>query len=226
MAVLRRDGMVTAMSERDPAAMRRNYGSEALSPESLDPDPMRQFASWFTDACDAELLEPNAMTLATADTSGAPSARTVLMKGQGPDGFRFFTNYASRKGSDLEANPCAAAVFLWLPLTRQVTVRGLVSRLSAADSDQYFQSRPPGSRLSAAASPQSREIRDRAELESLRDELEARSGPQGPTRPPGWGGFLLAPDEIEFWQGRSDRLHDRVLYRRDGSAWQRSRLAP
>ncbi len=215
------------MARTDPAGMRRDYRGHALEPDALDPEPMVQFGLWFAEASAADLLEPNAMTLATADASGAPSARTVLLKAHGREGFTFFTNYDSRKGSELAQNPRAALVFLWLPLFRQVTARGVVHRLPASASEEYFASRPEGSRLSAAASPQSRVVADRAALDALREQLVAQAGPAGPERPDHWGGLCLVPDEVEFWQGREDRFHDRIVYRpgeRDG--WRRERLAP
>jgi pyridoxamine 5'-phosphate oxidase len=214
------------MEPADPAGMRRDYGGWSLEPEELAPDPMTQFGAWFVEACDADVLEPNAMTLATADRAGAPSARTVLLKGHGPGGFTFFTNYESRKGRELSENPRAALVFLWLPMSRQVTARGIVSRISADESDAYFRSRPAGSRVSAAASPQSRVVPDRAALEALRDAVEKRGGADGPARPDHWGGLRLAPDEVEFWEGQGDRFHDRIVYRPEGSGWRRQRLAP
>ena len=214
------------MSGRDPAEMRRDYRAEPLEPGDLDPDPMAAFGDWFAAASAAGIPEPNAMTLATADGAGTPSARTVLMKGHGPEGFTFFTNYESRKGSELAANPRAALVFLWLPLARQVTVRGRVARVSAAESDAYFASRPRGSRLTAAASPQSRVVAHRAALESLRARVAAGAGEAGPSRPESWGGFRLDPAEVEFWQGREDRFHDRIVYRRADGRWRRERLAP
>lgn len=207
--------------------MRRDYRGQALDPDALDADPMEQFARWFAEVTAADVLEPNAMTLATADASGAPSARTVLLKAHGPEGFTFFTNYDSRKGCELAENPRAALVFLWLPMSRQVTARGAVHRIPASDSDEYFASRPAGSRLSAAASPQSRVVEDRAALDALREQLAADAGTAGPERPDHWGGLCLVPDEVEFWQGREDRFHDRIVYRPGpGDGWRRERLAP
>lgn len=214
------------MTAPDPAGMRRDYRGESLDAEDLAADPMTQFGAWFFEACATGVPEPNAMSLATVDASGAPSARTVLLKGHGPDGFTFFTNYESRKGRELAGNPRAALVFLWLPLSRQVTARGSVTRIPAAESDRYFASRPLGSRISAAASPQSRIVADRAELDALRERVVSLAGEEGPQRPRHWGGLRLEPDEVEFWQGRSDRFHDRIVYQREGRVWRRRRRAP
>lgn len=210
----------------DPAGMRRDYAGRPLEAAGLAADPMSQFGAWFTEACEAEVPEPNAMSLATADAGGAPSARTVLLKGHGPAGFTFFTNYESRKGREIDENPRAALVFLWLPLSRQVTARGPVVRIPAEESDRYFASRPRGSRISAAASPQSRIVADRAELDALRRRVASRAGEDGPQRPAHWGGLRLEPDEVEFWQGRGDRFHDRIVYLREQGGWRRRRRAP
>jgi pyridoxamine 5'-phosphate oxidase len=195
-----------------------------LDREHVTDDPMEQFAAWFREA-EADVALEQAMTLATADADGSPNARMVLLKGFGPDGFRFFTNYESSKGEELGANPRAALVIYWRELDRQVRIRGRVEPLSPEDSDAYFASRPRDSRIAAAISPQSRPI-EREELESRYAELESEAGAQGPPRPRHWGGYLVRPEEIEFWQGRDSRMHDRLLYTREGESWRIERLAP
>jgi pyridoxamine 5'-phosphate oxidase len=195
-----------------------------LEREGIRDDPIEQFADWFERAsADVPLAE--AMTLATVDEDGAPDARMVLLKGFGSDGFRFFTNYESAKGEELAANSRAALVIYWRELDRQVRVRGEVERLPAEDSDAYFASRPRDSRIAAAVSPQSRRV-ERDELDRRYEELERELAGADPERPQHWGGYLLRPDRIEFWQGRDSRMHDRFLYTRDGEAWRVERLAP
>ena len=210
---------------RKTADLRRDYAREGLDEKSVAPDPNEQFARWFDEALRATLPEPNAMILATVDAAGQPSARTVLLKGYDTRGFVFFTNYDSRKGRELAYNPRASLLFLWLELERQVRLEGRVDKVSAEESDAYYITRPLGSRLAAWASPQSEAMRDRAALETRFDEA-ARVHADDPKRPPFWGGYRLAPDCFEFWQGRSSRLHDRVQYRRDNSDWVITRLAP
>ncbi len=195
-----------------------------LDRELLATDPMEQFAAWFREA-EADVALEQAMTLATADADGAPDARMVLLKGFGPDGFRFFTNYESEKGRELEANPRAALVIYWRELDRQVRIRGAVERLSAQDSDEYFESRPRDSRIAAAVSPQSSPI-EREELDRRYEELAAELGTGDPARPEHWGGYLVRPEAIEFWQGRDSRMHDRLRYTREGGGWKIERLAP
>lgn len=190
----------------------------------LAPDPLEQFATWF-ELAERELPLAEAMTLATADADGAPNARMVLLKGFGSDGFRFFSNYESAKGSELAAVPRAALVIYWRELDRQVRARGEVSRLPADESDAYFASRPRGSRIGASVSPQSHPI-EREQLDRLYAEAEARLEGEEIERPEHWGGYLLAPEAVEFWQGREDRMHDRFLYTRSGRGWKRERLAP
>lgn len=192
----------------------------------LAENPMEQFAVWFREA-EADVALEQAMTLATANADGAPDARMVLLKGFGPDGFRFFTNYESAKGTELDANPRAALVIYWRELDRQIRVRGNVERLSAADSDDYFASRPHDSRVASSISPQSRPI-EREELERLYRERLEELGEDDPERPGHWGGYLVRPDEIEFWQGRENRMHDRFLYTRKpgNEGWLVERLAP
>jgi pyridoxamine 5'-phosphate oxidase len=188
-------------------------------------DPTEQFRDWFLLA-EREAPLPEAMTLATVDRDGAPDARMVLLKGFGADGFRFFTNYESDKGRELEATPRAALVIYWRELDRQVRVRGMVTRISAADSDQYFATRPRDSQIGAAASPQSRPI-DRDELDQRFRELARSLGASDVKRPEHWGGYLLSPEAIEFWQGRDNRMHDRFRYTREADGgWRIERLAP
>ncbi|MGH8676188.1 MAG: pyridoxamine 5'-phosphate oxidase [Burkholderiales bacterium] len=196
-----------------------------LSESSADPDPFAQFERWMKDAIDASLPLPNAMTLATVSAQGAPDARAVLLKGIDGGGFVFHTNYLSRKGRQLEANHAACLVFLWSAIERQVRIEGTVQKIAAGESDAYFASRPLGARLAAWASAQSEHVTDRDELERALQQMKARHG-ENPPRPPHWGGYRLTPAAIEFWQGRENRLHDRLLYRRASGAWTIERLAP
>jgi pyridoxamine 5'-phosphate oxidase len=192
----------------------------------LEPDPIARFKEWLEAAVSAGLPEPTAMALATASSDGVPSNRMVLLKGVDDDGFVFFTNYRSAKGRDLEDNPHAALVFHWQPLGRQVRVTGPVRKVKVAESDAYFATRPPGSRYSAAASPQSESILRREDLERRVDELKAEYPDNTIPRPRHWGGYRLQPDVIEFWTHRDDRLHDRIRYRRKRGGWAVDRLAP
>jgi pyridoxamine 5'-phosphate oxidase len=196
-----------------------------LRRSDLDPDPLRQFALWYAQAADA-VPAPEAVALATASATGAPSARMVLMKGFDQRGFVLYTNYFSRKGQEIAQNPRAAMLFHWQPLGRQVRIEGAVHRIDAAESDAYFATRAPGSRLSAAASPQSRPVESRAVLEDAVAQLAARHADGKVRRPDEWGGLRLVPSAYEFWQHGDDRLHDRFTYRREGEAWVVERLGP
>jgi len=189
------------------------------------PDALRQFDMWLREAVQAGLPLPNAMTLATVDAAGAPDARIVLLKGLEQGGFAFYTNYRSRKARELEARPTACLVFQWSELERQVRIEGAVEKVSAAESDAYFASRPLGARLSAWASEQSSAVPGRDALESAVRQMQQRFG-DSPPRPPHWGGYRVMPQRIEFWQGRADRLHDRLLYTRAAAGWRIERLAP
>ena len=205
--------------------MSRRPDLPPLARAELREDPIEQFAVWFERALvEAPLAE--AMTLATVDEDGLPDARMVLLKGFGPAGFRFFTNYESAKGDQLAAAPRAAIVVYWRELDRQVRARGAVGRLDAADSDTYFASRPRDAQIAAWASPQSRPIHSRGELDGLVADAAERHGADPVPRPPNWGGYVLRPDVVEFWQGQDARLHDRFRYTRVDDAWRIERLAP
>lgn len=208
------------------ADLRRDYRARALTEADAHPDPLVQFQLWLDEAVRAELLDATAMTLATASQDGAPSARIVLLKDVGPDGFVFFTNYDSAKAAELDANPRACLVCFWPTLERQVRITGTASRVSAAASDAYFESRPLDSRLGAWASPQSQVVADRADLDARLAEATARFASGPVPRPEHWGGYAVAAQDIEFWQGRPNRLHDRLRYRRHEGAWTIARLAP
>jgi pyridoxamine 5'-phosphate oxidase len=206
--------------------LRRDYASRALTESDAEPDPIRQFGNWFTEAMHSQLLDVNAMTLATATPSGEPSARIVLLKGFDDSGFVFFTNYESDKGRALDANPRASLLIFWAELERQVRITGAVTKTSREESESYFHSRPFESQVSAAASPQSRAVADRSELEAHVEQLRAKHANGQVPLPANWGGYRVTPERIEFWQGRKSRLHDRLLYVRQDGAWIRSRLAP
>lgn len=210
------------------ADMRRDYTRDGLSEAQAPGEPFALFRQWFDDALSTEQLpvEPNAMTLATVDAEGRPHCRVLLLKGLDERGFTFFSNYDSAKGEQLAARPFAAMTFFWPTLERQVRIEGRVEKVSAEESDAYFQVRPLGSRLGAWASPQSRVIADRGELEGLLADTERRFLDQAPQCPPHWGGYRLLPERVEFWQGRPSRLHDRLNYLLQAGSWQRQRLAP
>ena len=209
------------------ADMRRSYERGGLAEHELAPTWLEQFERWLADAVAAGITEPNAMTLATAGPDGAPSARTVLLKGLDERGFVLYTNRDSRKGTQATANPRAALCFGWIDLQRQVCVTGAVEAVAAAEADAYFASRPHGSQLGAHASPQSSVVAHRAELEA-RERSVAERWPEGTVvpRPQGWGGLRVVPETVEFWQGRPNRLHDRLRFRAEGDAWVLERLAP
>lgn len=209
------------------ADLRRDYALASLELSDVVSDPIEQFGRWFANATDAAIVEPNAMTLATVSDHGWPDARIVLLKGVDARGFTFFTDHRSQKGRDLLSHPQAALVFLWQELERQVRIRGLVMRLSDAESAAYYDSRPRGSRIGAWASEQSSVIADRAALETRVQEIETRfPGESAPPKPPHWGGYIVQPVQVEFWQGRRSRLHDRIRYRLQDGAWIRERLSP
>jgi pyridoxamine 5'-phosphate oxidase len=208
------------------ADLRRDYRSHVLVESEAAADPLIQFRQWFDEAVRAELLEPNAMTLATVTPTGDPAARTVLLKDLDATGFVFFTNYESAKGRDLTRQPRSCLLFFWAELERQVRITGRVDRLTPDESLAYFRSRPRGSQLGAWASPQSRVIASRDVLDDALAQFETTYADGDIPLPPFWGGYRVIPDAVEFWQGRTSRLHDRLLYSRDGDHWARVRLAP
>jgi pyridoxamine 5'-phosphate oxidase len=215
------------MSLSSISEMRVHYAAELFDMQHCLEDPLEQFNIWFGQAVESKLHEPNAMTLATADKSGFPKARIVLLKESNPDGFIFYTNYESHKGQELAENPNVALVFNWLELFRQIRIEGVAVKVSPATSESYFQSRPRGSQVGAWASPQSKVIASREEIEENEKRIEEKfNGLEVLPLPPFWGGYLVRPSKIEFWQGRANRLHDRILYTKDSDNWKRERLAP
>ena len=216
---------MTAAIAPELAHLRKDYALKTLDERQVDRDPMKQFGVWMVEAIHAQVPEPTAMTLATADAKGRPAARIVLLKGVDPKGFVFYTNYESRKGREMAANPMAATTFLWKELERQVRVEGAIEKVSAEESNAYFETRPLGSRIGAWASPQSEAIESRDWLETRWAQFTDRYG-EKPPRPPHWGGFRLLPEYVELWQGRMSRLHYRIAYRRAKEGWNIFRLAP
>jgi len=215
------------MNGKKIAELRKEYQKEKLDETGVDKDPIIQFGKWFQESLEAEVNEANAMTLATADRKGRPSARIVLLKGFDEDGFVFFTNYKSEKGRDLKENPYAALVFFWPELERQIRISGKVKRISATESEDYFNSRPLESRIGAIASSQSEVIASREVLEEKFEQIKEAFINREPERPRNWGGFIIKPITIEFWQGRPNRLHDRILFsRKKKGSWKIERLAP
>ncbi len=210
----------------DLGHLREQYQSEGLDRLDADPDPIEQFRRWFAEVEASGLWEPNAMVVSTVDGSGWPAARIVLLKALDERGFVFFTNYDSDKGRDLAAEPRTSLTFFWTELRRQVRVRGVARRLGDAENDAYFATRPRGSQLGAWASPQSQIVPGRDAFEARFAELDARYGDAVIPRPPHWGGFAIEPERIEFWQGRENRLHDRLRYERTDGSWVTVRLAP
>lgn len=207
--------------------LRQDYRSASLDEEDVNPNPYLQFEKWFQEALKAEVLEPNAMTLATSKANGIPSARIVLLKEFTEEGFVFYTNYNSQKGKEIAESPFAALVFFWVDLERQVRIEGVVERVSDDESSEYFKSRPRGSQLGALTSPQSQTIPNRKFLEDKLDALNKKHEAKEIEKPEYWGGYRVIPNRIEFWQGRSNRLHDRILYVQDKSqSWKFERLAP
>jgi len=212
--------------DHNVADLREEYGGAGLNESDLDANPVEQFRRWFDEALTANLHEPNAMTLATSTPDGQPSARIVLLKGYDERGFVFYTNHEGRKGRELTENPRCALLFYWGELGRQVRIEGTAARVPDVEADAYFASRPRGSRLGAWASAQSREVGGRRALEDRLRELELEYEGREIPRPPFWGGYRVEPAEFEFWQGRENRLHDRLVYRRAGDGWEVSRLQP
>lgn len=208
------------------ADIRKDYKLQSLHENEVAANPTEQFTTWWNEAMSSNIDEVNAMTLATSSTNGKPDARIVLLKGYDENGFVFFTNYQSRKAQELAANPFATLVFFWKELERQVRIEGTVEKIAAADSDAYFNSRPVGSRIGAWASPQSTVISDRNLLEENVKQLELQYADGNIPRPEHWGGYVVKPTQVEFWQGRSSRLHDRIRYKLNNNSWIIERLAP
>lgn len=216
-----------AIEHKDIAAIREDYSKGSLSEVDTLENPIKQFQLWFEQALASQVLEPNAMVLGTLSTKGFPSTRVVLLKDIKAGGFSFFTNYTSQKGQDIARNAKVSLLFFWAELQRQVRIEGEVTFLSEDDSDEYFASRPKGSQIGAWSSPQSQIIADREYLESrVRDREKEFENLETIPRPTFWGGYLVKPSRIEFWQGRSSRLHDRIVYSKENNTWTKNRLAP
>lgn len=214
------------VSKKQISSLRKEYTHSKLSKESIHKNPFTQFKVWFDEAVKSEIEEPNAMTLATADKNGFPSARIVLLKDFDEGGFTFFTNYISRKGRELSQNPHASLLFFWKELERQVRIEGLAEKLSRQESDEYFNQRPFESQIGSMASVQSEVIPDREYIENKFESLKNEYSGKKPFMPLDWGGFLVIPFRFEFWQGRENRLHDRILFEKSGNDWKISRLSP
>lgn len=214
------------MVKKNLAGLRQEYAASALDEKAMHAHPFEQFSNWFDQAAESGIAEPNAMTLATVDSHGMPHARVVLLKALDETGFVFYTNYHSEKAKQLAQNPQASILFFWIELQRQVRISGTVKKVTASESDEYFNIRPRASQLGALASPQSQVIPDREHLEQRFSLLEKQYSEKPITRPKNWGGYRLTPIRIEFWQGRPNRLHDRLVYEKSGTHWVRKRLAP
>lgn len=213
-------------SKKQISALRKEYTLSKLTEENINKNPFVQFKIWFEEAVKADIIEPNAMTLATADKNGLPSARIVLLKDFNERGFTFYTNYKSRKGRELAQNPHAYLVFFWKELERQVRIEGLVEKISREESEEYFKQRPFESQIGSMASVQSEVIPNRESLEETYEKLKMEYSDKKPFMPFDWGGFLVIPFKFEFWQGRENRLHDRILFEKNGNDWKISRLSP
>ena len=219
--------IIMAIKKESIENLRNDYRSASLSEKDVAADPISQFAKWFAEALDGELYEPNAMTLATATHDGKPSARILLLKGFDKTGFTFYTNYLSRKGKEISRNPAASMVFFWAELERQVRIEGTIEKVSKEESEKYFHSRPKESQVGAIASQQSQELKGREPLENSWNELLEKFADKEVPKPAYWGGYVLKPQVVEFWQGRPGRLHDRIVYKRsDKNSWKIVRLAP
>ncbi|WDF56999.1 pyridoxamine 5'-phosphate oxidase [Mucilaginibacter sp. KACC 22063] len=215
------------MDQKELQNLRQDYAAARLTEKEVSQDPIKQFEKWFNDAMKAGIHEPNAMTLATATNDGRPSARILLLKGFTQEGFIFYTNYLSRKGREMAKNPLASIVFFWGEMERQVRIEGTIEKVSKEESEAYFHSRPKLSQIGALASPQSQEIADRTVIESKMQQLEAQYADSEVPKPSHWGGYILKPQLVEFWQGRQSRLHDRIVYKKaDKKTWKIVRLAP
>jgi len=206
--------------------LRHDFSKSSLTEKEVNPDAILQFEKWFKEAVDAKVNEPNAMTVSTADEKGKPSARILLLRNFGKNGFVFYTNYNSRKGEEISKNPQCALLFFWPELERQIRIEGVLEKQNSSDSDIYFNTRPRGSKLGAWSSPQSKVVSNREELDKAYEMMSNKFPNEEVPRPEFWGGYILKPDTIEFWQGRPSRMHDRILYTNNGKSWKIERLAP